>query len=634
MGRSLLLASSAILLAVAAAPTASAAQQSLQIREVDTSGFPEVAITIALQEPADLAAADVTIAEDGRSPAEPARVESLEESGARFDVVLAMDTSGSMQGSPMTSAIAAARQFVQGLPQGVRVGVVAFSDAPLVAQRTTTDHGAVLSVLSSLEAAGGTALYDGVGAAAELFSGDAQRNIVLLSDGGDTVSEAGLPAAVKTAEDAGAAVFAVGLSTPATDVSALRTLARDTNGRYAPAETADLSSIYESLATELSNQFLVSYTSPSENGQEVSVSVSALGASDSALVITPRASGLPSPAPPQPVPVPVADPLLGGPVGLITVLTLTFLAVFTLMVMFLGAGARQRRERTLARRVARSPGGAAARHESAEGAAAWLPEGLVAAAQRAAEAGGFARGLDARLERAGLPIRPGEFLAGGGLAVLLGLLVGAVFGKVLLMIFLAVLGAVLPNVFLSLRIQRRTGRFEAQLADILMLLASSLRAGHSFLQALDMVAQEMADPGGHEFSRVVAEVRLGRPVDEALNGVVDRIESEDLRWAVMAVNIQREVGGNLAEILDTVAETIRERETIRRQVRVLSAEGRLSAWILSILPFGFVFYLLVFRPEYLAFLFSDALGIAMVVGAGTLMLFGILWMRRMVKIDV
>lgn len=202
------------------------------------------------------------------------------------------------------------------------------------------------------------------------------------------------------------------------------------------------------------------------------------------------------------------------------------------------------------------------------------------------------------------------------------------------MLVLGGLGAVLPYIFLSLRMRKRISRFEAQLADILMLLASSLRAGHSFLQALDMVAQEMADPGGHEFSRVVAEIRLGRPTDEALNGVVDRIGSDDLKWAVMAVNIQREVGGNLAEILDTVAETMRDRETIRRQVRVLSTEGRMSAWILSILPFGFVLYLYLFRPEYLALLFSEPLGIAMVVGAGVFMLVGILWMRRMVNIDV
>jgi tight adherence protein B len=116
------------------------------------------------------------------------------------------------------------------------------------------------------------------------------------------------------------------------------------------------------------------------------------------------------------------------------------------------------------------------------------------------------------------------------------------------------------------------------LPDVLTIMASSLRAGHSFMQALDTVAKEIAQPAATEFQRVVAEIRLGRPAEDALEALAERVGSADFMWAVLAVNIQREVGGNLAEILDNVADTLRERATLRRQIKVLTAEGRLSAW--------------------------------------------------------
>ena len=128
-------------------------------------------------------------------------------------------------------------------------------------------------------------------------------------------------------------------------------------------------------------------------------------------------------------------------------------------------------------------------------------------------------------------------------------------------------------------------------------MASSLRAGHSFLQSLDTVAKEIAQPAAAEFQRVVAEIRLGRPAEDALEALAERVGSPDFKWAVLAVNIQREVGGNLAEILDTVADTLRERAMLRRQIKVLTAEGRLSAWVLGLLPFGIALYMFAVNPR-------------------------------------
>ena len=173
-----------------------------------------------------------------------------------------------------------------------------------------------------------------------------------------------------------------------------------------------------------------------------------------------------------------------------------------------------------------------------------------------------------------------------------------------------------------------------QLPDVLTIMASSLRAGHSFLQALGTTAREIAAPANAEFQRLVAEIRLGRPAEDALEALADRVGSPDFRWAVLAVNIQREVGGNLAEILDNVSDTLRERAMMRRQIRVLTAEGRLSAWVLSILPFAIALYMFAVNPKYISLLFTKQIGLFMLGLGGVLMFLGILWMRKIVDIDV
>jgi tight adherence protein B len=148
------------------------------------------------------------------------------------------------------------------------------------------------------------------------------------------------------------------------------------------------------------------------------------------------------------------------------------------------------------------------------------------------------------------------------------------------------------------------------------------------------VAKEIAPPAAAEFQRVVAEIRLGRPAEDALEALAERVGSPDFKWAVLAVNIQREVGGNLAEILDNVADTLRERAMLRRQVRVLTAEGRLSAWVLALLPVGIALYITAVNPEYIGTLVTETMGLIMLAGSLILLVAGVLWMRKIVNIDV
>jgi tight adherence protein B len=183
-------------------------------------------------------------------------------------------------------------------------------------------------------------------------------------------------------------------------------------------------------------------------------------------------------------------------------------------------------------------------------------------------------------------------------------------------------------------LSKRAEHLREQLPDVLTILASSLRAGHSFLQSLDTVAKEIAHPAAAEFQRVVAEIRLGRPAEDALEALAQRVGSPDFMWAVLAVNIQREVGGNLAEILDTVADTLRERAMLRRQIKVLTAEGRLSAWVLALLPVAIGLYMAAVNPSYIGLLVTTTVGLVMLGTAIVLMFLGILWMRKIVNIDV
>jgi tight adherence protein B len=311
---------------------------------------------------------------------------------------------------------------------------------------------------------------------------------------------------------------------------------------------------------------------------------------------------------------------------------------FFLAWFLLGAAARQKqdKEREARMRAVIQPG-----QQGADGAigvpqsGGWIPENVTKFGSRFAEAQGFSERLDAELEAAGVSLRSGEFVVASAAGCLVfGVLGAALLHNWLLALVVAGIGAAFPTILLRSALSKRADHLREQLPDVLTIMASSLRAGHSFLQSLDTVAKEIAQPAASEFQRVVAEIRLGRPAEDALESLAERVGSADFKWAVIAVNVQREVGGNLAEILDTVADTLRERAMLRRQIKVLTAEGRLSAWVLSLLPFAIALYMYAVNPSYIGVLFESIYGIIMIIVALVLLGLGILWMRKIVNIDV
>jgi tight adherence protein B len=259
-----------------------------------------------------------------------------------------------------------------------------------------------------------------------------------------------------------------------------------------------------------------------------------------------------------------------------------------------------------------------------------------AAAKVLARNKGLAARIAARLEGAGNPLKPAEWLlvhvaifAGAGLV---GILLGK--GSLVVGFIFLFLGALLPWMWLGFRRSRRRKAFNTSLPDTLQLMSGSLAAGLSLAQSVDTIVREGVEPVSSEFKRVLVETRLGVSLEDALDGVAERFDSKDFAWVVMAIKIQRQVGGNLAELLDTVAATMREREYMRRQVAALAAEGKLSAWVLGGLPPGFMLYLLMTNRDYVIVMFTDPIGWAMLAGAGMLLGLGIFWMSKLAKVEV
>jgi tight adherence protein B len=236
------------------------------------------------------------------------------------------------------------------------------------------------------------------------------------------------------------------------------------------------------------------------------------------------------------------------------------------------------------------------------------------------------------LEDAGMAISLPDFVLAVALSTLAGGVLGFLVAGPVLGLLLLVGVPFGAKLLLRFKTARRQAAFADQLDDSLQLMASSLRAGHSLLRAVDAVSQEAASPTSDEFARIVNETRVGRDLDEALDDVAQRMGSDDFTWVAQAIAIHREVGGNLAEVLDTVGHTIRERNAIRRQVKALSAEGKLSAVVLMGLPFAIIAFISMTNPGYLAKFTESFMGYCMLGVAAVMMLVGGLWLRSTVRI--
>ena len=319
------------------------------------------------------------------------------------------------------------------------------------------------------------------------------------------------------------------------------------------------------------------------------------------------------------------------PATLIVAVACVFLALFLVVAVVIGAMRPDDRGKRLADRIDRY----GPRHtaQDADGALARAASRWVSPFLRLGE---IEPRLARRLDLAGISMRPAEWvLAGTGLSVGIALALTVFIGNPVVGAVVGVLAGWLGMRFgLSFKISRRRAKFSEQLPDILQFLAGSLRSGFSLAQGLDAAVREDTQPVAGEFSRALEQSRIGVDLEDALDQVADRMESSDLRWTVIAIRIQRETGGNLAEVLGNTVVTMRERAMLKRHVRALSAEGRLSAYILVSLPIFIGGWIFLTRRSYLRPLYTSSVGIIMLVVAIGLVVGGALWMRKLVKVEV
>jgi tight adherence protein B len=576
----------------------------------------------------------------------PATAEAASESGQaiRRTTVLAVDVSDSMKGDRIAAAKAAANTFLDNAPSDLYVGLVTFAGSVQNVAPPTTDHESLKATIDALELSHGTRLYEGVKAAVAATGAEGARSVLVLSDGADSTATP-IATAVDAIKAAAASssnkvkVDVVAISQGAGSRAKLTQLATAGGGGVLDAnDPSQVEGLFKGEAAALAHQILITATPPEEfRGRDGEVQVT-VTAGDEIYTDSTFVSINAAPLAPRPQELTPADTGLQIPESAMLLgLAGACVAGAFLVVAAVGGLGGPKRDRIGESIEAYTRAGSRRLAASAQADQQSVTQQAVGAAANFLESNkGIEAALGQRIEAAGMQVKPAEWLLlHAGIAVaagIVGLLLGG--GNLIFMLVGLFLGALGPWVFLGFKRKRRLRAFSMQLADTLQLMAGSLSAGLSLAQSVDTVVREGSEPIANEFRRALVEARLGVEIEDALAGIADRMGSKDFEWVVMAIRIQREVGGNLAELLNNVAETIREREFLERQVLTLSAEGRLSVWILGGLPPGFMGYLLLANPSYLKPLYNETIGVVMLVVMGILEVTGILWMKRLVKVDV
>lgn len=605
-----------LLVLAAALACAAPAAAADRFTVVDTGGYPTVRATLVTDRP---------VRREPRLTENGVRVAGFEAQnlGRAKSVVLAVDRSQSMLGRALEDASSAARAFVAAKPTSDRIAVVAVGKRAVQLtsfSASTADADGALDSLA-VDPVRGTALYDAVELAAQALAADGSggRVLILLTDGQEVSSEATLEQAIAAAKESNVLVYPVAIESPSFNPAPLRRLAAETGGRYAGAAgSGELRAIYAGLAAELQRTWQLSYVTSARPGERLELA--AASATSAATVpgvrtiLRPEESALPEAA---------------FAVGPLLVAALVGACILVAACFLLAAPVGTRLRRRIAPHLGER---AQPRRRKQKEERFQTASSLLRATERAF--GGFRawHALHALIERADLPLRTVELVyAAAGSGLLLGMLF-AVAGSATALILLAMaLGASLPIGFVWFKAKRRLSALDDQLPDVLVTLAASLKAGHSFRQGIQAVVDEGAEPASKEFKRVLTETRLGRPMDDALAEMSERVGSKNLSFVVTAVTIQRQVGGSLAGIFDMVAEAVRNRQQFARKIRSLTAMGRMSAYVLSGIPFFLLGAITLLNRQYMEPLYHTSTGHKLMLGGLLMMAMGTLMLRKIVS---
>ena len=628
MSRRIQVALLALLAAGLTAAPSAAGKSGLTLTEAGNPPFPDRAFVLTLPSDRPLSADQLRVRENGTPVTGLTVVPAALGKGNQFGVVLVIDASDSMKGKPIVGALAAAQLFVGHRTAEQQVAVVTFNDQPDVALPFTTDSSAILQALAHKPTlAYGTHIYDAVGKAISLLEQAkiVAGSVVVLSDGADTGSTSSRADVIAAAKRAHVRIFAVGLRSKHFEPGALRNLAQGASGSMSEAESVkDLSRIYDQLGTQLSREYLLRYRSYRRLGEKVQVSVQikgVAGAGRSGYATPPLTT-----ASLQGYHKGFGNGFWGSPFTMIVVSVFAVgLVAFCLFLLLMP------RRRTFQKRLAEFVSMAEASDGGSIGGA--LQTGFLNTTEKSLEGAKWWGRFVEEVELAEIRMKPAY--------IAIWTLIGTVLVMWLVAVFFTfaglLLGLIVPFTVWGIirrKVEHKRQQFAEQLPDNLAVLASAIRAGHSFVGALSVVVDDAPEPARSEFRRVVADEQLGRPLEDALEVVVVRMQNRDLEQVALVAILQRETGGSTAEVLERVVETVRERMELRRLVRTLTAAGRMSRWVVSFLPLVLLLAIWVLNPSYLHPLTSQTSGRILLVFAALLVICGSLVIKRIVNIKV
>jgi tight adherence protein B len=625
MRRRLLRAATAAcaVLAVAAVPAA-AGEEGFELTPAAGVKFPDRAFVLTLPSEMTLPSSGVEVRENGVL-VRGATVVPAGEAAGQSGVVIVIDASNSMRGRPIEAAVEAAKAFAAQRSPYQQVALVTFNLRASVALPFTTDAAAIDAALATPpDLARGTKIYDGVAVAVDLLEQAKvlAGSIILLSDGVDTGSLSSLEEVAKSAADDRIRIFAVGLHGKAFVPGALNSLAARTGGAYSDAQSVEaLAPIFDQLGQRLSSEYLVRYRSAADQGETVHVAVQVDGLPGVATSVYATAE---AGSPDGPFHQSAFDKFLRSGISMLAAALISAALVATALVLLIRPKNKSVRRR-MAEFVSVVP--------PEEGQAQERTDVLARAEKSIEQTKWWAR-FKEKLEIANIRMPAMHIVVWTGIATFFAMWLGVTIGGSVLFAPLALAIPLAVHMSIDRALERQRRLFSDQLPDNLQVLSSALRAGHSLVGALSVVVEDCPEPSHSEFRRVVADEQLGVPLEEALSVVARRMANIDLEQVALVSALQRETGGNTAEVLDRVTENVRGRFELRRLVQTLTAQGRMSRWIVSFLPLGLLVLITLVNPEYMKPLYTHTLGRVMLAVAAVMVVAGSLVIRRIVNIKV
>ena len=608
-------------------PSAGAAEGELRVGAVQDQRFPERGFVLTLPRPLQLEQGDVQVLENGE-PVSDVRIAAGGSSAAgRVGFVLVIDASRSMRGAAIEAAMDAARAFVAERKPAQQIAIVTFNRESRVVLPFTADAAAIDRALTKTpELAYQTRMYEAIDTAVSLLEREKLAgSIVVLSDGADT-SKVSRPDVTARARAANVRVFTVGLRSRVFAPLALTLIAKESGGEYAEAQRPeDLEPIFASLGARLASEYLIRYRSEARPGTTVHLSVRVRGVEGIATIEYSAPAGGPNASPT--FHHSALERLLRSTVGMVgTSFVSAVLIALALMTLL------QPRTHGLRRRLAQFVSVAPA--EIRRGEPARHSPSLLSAAERSFEGARWWSRFKEELEIARIRVPAVHVVAWTIVGTVLAMWLLMLLGGSILYGLIGLGVPVVVRTFIQRRLERQRRLFADQLPDNLQVLASALRAGHSLVGALSVVVDDCAEPSRSELRRVLADERLGVRLEDAFDVVVRRMKNRDLEQVALVAALQRDTGGNTAEVLDRVAETVRARFELRRLVKTLTTQGRMSRWVVSLLPVALVGFILLLSPGYIEPMFTNPLGRVLLAFAAVMVVAGSIVIGRIVNIKV